>query len=218
MILESKGYVVDYKGFTNKHVGRRGFVIGGGPSCKVLKDYDLADEIVVGANHANIIAPADYLVSVDSGFVRSFREDWLQIPCVKVTRKIFQTERKYIGDPNAIYTDGKETRDSFPIHIQHVSINGSSGLLALRVACLLGLNPIYLVGIDCTTVEKQSHFHTRYKFPLSELSTNSFTEPFTRFIKANENKVEIISCSSISLLNKVIPYEDIQSLGIQWKA
>lgn len=216
----------DLKAFDKKHAGERGFVIGGGSSITRLQkngfDFSrLWNEVSIGANKAYKLFEPTYLVWGDSNFFDRFKDDLFQLHCIMFYGRMFSSPR-YESPPQdnkRFYAvkrviEGKE-RYMLPLSFNDpISFWQNSGVVALRIAYLLGCNPIYLIGIDLGSYEKV-WFHDGYgksKGPGKrwyELSK----EIFIQTIEQLENEgVYVYSCSPVSPLNAVIPYVDIKNL------
>jgi len=215
---------MDISNFDNKHQGQRGFVIGGGPSIRFTAedgfDFDvLKSEITVGANKAYKLFTPTYLVWGDKNFYRRYKQDIQKLECT-----MFLSNHDTPGEEDAPKDDPRFIRLQRVLdgHGRHhvpttfagpVSFWQNSGLIALRIAYLLGLNPIYLLGMDLKKFENAAWFHDGYDFSKGP-GENWFNLVHTNFVRFFEQVegVDIYSCSSISSLNKVIPYVDIKTL------
>jgi len=100
-----------------------------------------------------------------------------------------------------------------------ISLWNNTGLACLRIAVLLGLNPIYIVGIDLTVKDKKgrTHFHNEYEperiNKTREIRTGQWLEAFDKTIKnLTTMGIDIYSCSLTSKLNSIIPYINIKEL------
>jgi hypothetical protein len=208
--------------FDNKHENKRAFVIGGGPSIDDIKksgfSFDKLDnEITFGINKAyNLLTPT-YLVFSDAYFWKHFMNEIKRVPCYKIVPD--NIIRGYKDDTLIFLRRSQTPRDIVPNTLgAPISFINNSGVATLRIAYAMGCNPIYLVGIDVKIGDDgKTHFHNDYSGLRTTPPTryNQFYTEFDRTIKAMQEKNrEIISCSENSLLNKVIPYVPITSLGL----
>jgi len=218
--------IMDIKQFDNKHKGQRGFVIGGGPSILDIKkegfNFDiLQKEITVGINKAYNLFTPNYLVGTDPYFWKTFKKEISELNCIKfcpanISKKIY-VEKKDIfilkrdKDKNqkTIITTLSET----------VPMWNNSGVTGLRIAHVLGLNPIYLLGIDIQhkDSEGRTHFHTDYEKNRVVKTTpkrySLFFESFKKTIEAlKEKNIKVVSCSKNSKLNDIISFNSITKL------
>jgi hypothetical protein len=194
-----------------KHCGKRGFVVGGGASIGALLDEGfepsvLDTEIVVGANKAYKFCRLSYFASVDPSFIQRFSAEINLLDCVKFIPERY--EQGLLVNSVVKLPDPKlrHKRSTLPTGFLTMSHVGGSGTFAIRVAYLLGLNPIYLIGFDCTRLHGKSHFHNDYPKPLLEEQAKAFYLALATLVDNLSKNVAIYSCSSISLLNARIPY------------
>jgi len=213
----------------NKHSGNRGFVVGGGPSIIDIQDsgFDfktLQREITVVANQAYKLLDPTYLVAIDGSSWRQFGINMQAVDnCIKFCpdnvakslgiKNVYILERakKVDGMYGTIFKSFKDPIPMWP----------NAGVTCLRIAYVLGLNPIYLVGIDMIRVDAsgRTHFHNDYsEREKSKTKDKRYIQFYDNFILTINDLqklgINIISCSKTSKLNSVIPYVDIQNLGI----
>lgn len=206
--------------FDNRHADHRCFIIGGGSSIDIIKSSGfsfekLSNEITFGVNKAyNLLIPT-YLVFSDAYFWKHFQNQIKKLTCYKI---VPDNIIKGYKDETLIFLRRSQTpRDILPTTLASpVSFINNSGVAALRIAYVMGCNPIYLVGIDVKIGEDgKSHYHNDYKGLRSTPPTryNQFYTEFERTIKAMKGKnKEVVSCSKTSLLNKIIPYIPITDI------
>lgn len=218
------------RAFNNKHAGKKGYVIGGGPSIlelQVRSDLSLLSlqkEITVGANKAYRIYEGfepTYLAFCDWKFCVLYGKEMArEIPTtVKFTKELYinriqiDIPRLY-GIPVNKENQGKGILStSFDEPMAFPNAGGT----ALIIAYLLGLNPIYLVGIDCKNYYGVTQFHNDYdrKDQDRRIESGLYERMLIVFesllSQLKECGIEVYSCSSISDLNQFIPYVDIRS-------
>ena len=93
-------------------------------------------------------------------------------------------------------------------------------MIALRIAHVLGLNPIYLIGIDLCPEDvgaENFNFHNDYDIQrqskISDLKIERFRKYFVEAIdELVKRSVEVFSCSPRSSLNAHIPYVSLESI------
>lgn len=204
--------------FDGLHRGRRGFVVGTGMSIAVVFDEmhvspdRLDGEIVVGCKQVHRRVKLTYWVSMDLDFYARERALLARSPVVKFTPALAD----HGDDPTLVCLPAREamtTSATLPIRLADVGTGGDTGVVALRIAYVLGLQPIYLLGMNDPIHRGRLHFHDESRRPRSPGTVASMGEPMRALIRAIERAgVEVYSCSPISELNRVVPYVDIRTL------
>lgn len=204
----------------NFYEGRRGFVVGGGPS---ISEYDknlltkLDSEIVIGTNKSYKIINPTYTVIGDSWYYDTFTEEIELLKHEVIfpsTIKLRQILNHYVILNRKDQPD-KEVPTSFK---NPISFKNNAGCTALRVAYLLGCNPIYLVGIDCRLELEpdrvRTHWHEYYpqnRRP-SKDRLKVFYNLWTDLIGKMSESRKIYSCSPTSELNKFVEWIDLKNV------
>ena len=204
----------------NQHEGSRGFLIGGGPSIKKYKDdgfnFRLLDtEITVGTNKAYLLCNLKYLVFIDSWFWKTFSYEVLEL----TNTTIIHPNLPNIKSPSSsnFIKFRRKTKDELPTGFDNISLYNNSGVTALRVCYLLGLNPIYLIGVDLNQDDfkkKNGNFHNHYKLNNRKATSSNrcinFLNSFETVIsKLHEKNITVVSCSPTSPLNNIIPFKPL---------
>jgi hypothetical protein len=153
--------------YRNIHAGKRGFIMATGPSVARQHIGWLKDEIVVGINfahkitlhvtHRNPVAwIPTYMTTADDRVLNNLADEWAALDTKVVLTDTCMLRAKY-NHPNCIsgtgvsilYRPNKFIWDcTVPIQVHRAS--STVGHVALPFALFLGLNPIYLIGCDCT--------------------------------------------------------------------
>jgi len=217
---------MDLANFDKKHLDQRGFVIGGGPSILDIQNRGflfskLKKEITIGVNKAYKLLTPNYLLWTDGYFWKEFHEEINIIKCIKfcpnnvakkfgvVGKNIYILRRDRDVDKNTL---SNSLKDPMPMW-------NNSGITGLRLAYVLGLNPIYLIGIDIQRInsENRTHFHTDYDNnrikKTKDVRYDKFYEAFAITIKDLKAKgITVFSCSETSRLNNIIQYVDLLTL------
>lgn len=223
---------VDYKIYDNIHKGKRGFVIGGGHSIRDLLNDGfnfglLENDICIGVNKAYELLDLDYFLFTDAYFWDNFKDEIKNLNCIKFAPNDI-AQARCIGEAGSSdkFQIVKRAPGSYGASVMapntfngEVSFWNNSGVSALRIAHILGLNPIYLVGIDLTMKNDNddTHFHNAYSAnrvgKVGDSRYHVFYSAFEQTIKPlQEQGVKIFSCSAVSKLNNLIPFIDINTI------
>jgi hypothetical protein len=209
--------------FDKLHLNQRGFIIGGGPSILDLQeegfDFEqLKKEITVGSNKAYKLFEPTYLFCLDRYYIREFKQELIDIASIKFIPNGYN--KFNIPNTYNLLKDKVKTKHILPKNFTSpIPMSNNSGVASLKLAYLLGLNPIYLIGIDITHTDEQgrTHFHNDYdKNRIIKTKPDRyglFYDSFLETLKALKDKnIEVISCSSVSKLNSDIPFVNINTL------
>lgn len=207
--------------YSNKHQGRRGFIIGSGPSLRnVLSSnftFDVfAKEIIVAVNQSYKLGKPNYIVSLDPGFCGRNAGKFPREPS---TRFVFPQWVNETPETNErrIRIRVQENCSDIPYTFSSVFPPlQNSGVLGIVIGYLLGLNPIYLLGFDGVKLGGKTHFHMDYgHWKLNDGQVHSFFKKHLAVVNIlNDRGVTFYSCSPISLLNEVIPFKDITKIFV----
>jgi hypothetical protein len=128
--------------FNNIHKERRGFIACNGPSLNNIDVTKLAGEIVFGLNRGYLKEglPITYLVTIDKLIEDQFRTEFEAYKCkAKFSHSLRNSNRLWwTGDIPKFSPD-----ISKPIWQGHSVTN-----VALQIAYYMGLNPVYIIGMD----------------------------------------------------------------------
>ena len=209
------------------------FVIGGGPSLVEFDFSKLKDRTTIAVNKAIFDVPSpDYFITVDYIFLkRQGVHNRKQFFDSIITTKVFVVNLSipYIQETAGRIVDVRNHRvyelNEFDLIIKSRKTEGigytfkdfrtglSSGYCALQLAIVLGYTKIYLLGIDLNQ-DKKTHYHEGYGERPSKFNRripiylHHFREGIEQ-IKKDGKEIEIISLSSVSQLNKNLPYQDV---------
>ena len=138
------------------YAGRRGFVMGNGPSLMKTDVRRLRDEVTIGSN-------ALFLIHEFMGYRPTFHtvEDVLvaedrarELNAMRGTIKIFPRDLAYClkQDDATIYVNFRRNYAGFPKFSDRFDDicywGGTVSMLNLQLAYYLGCNPIYMIGFD----------------------------------------------------------------------
>lgn len=207
----------------NKHKGRKGVIIGGGPSLGELIDHDypfhqLKDNYtIIGANIAFKYLHLDYLLFLDGWFWQSFHKS---INELKDTIKLSQVgyENKYKPPVSEEIVTIPTKHVYFPLLEKDTIYCNNTGSGMLSLSSYLGFKELYLFGFDMKTQNNKKNFHEDYvnngKTDRKNKQLKMHYENVKEIIKILESTYnkKIFSCSNISRLNNHIEYIDPWSL------
>ena len=181
------------------------FLIGGGPS---LYGFDFnrleGKGRIIAVNKAFFYVPfADMMIAMDQQFY-----DWLKKG--QLSKAITAAFHKFQGlkvwvDSNNSAMDGVHFifRWNLPeltnTMKQGVWCGNNTGVGALTLACLLGCNPIYLMGYDACHKGKRTHFHSGYIVGQSPGTATNFIKHFNSLAgQIRKRGISVINLSPIS--------------------
>jgi len=212
--------------FDNVHKNKRGFLIGGGPSILDIIDQGfsfklLESEITIGINKAYKLLTPNYLVFSDPYFWNNFKEEIQKVSCLKICPD--SLAKKFKIEDSDIFVVKGNLEESEVTYVKSLSeivpIWNCSGLFGLRIMYAMGLNPIYLIGIDLVKENGRgrTHFHTDYDPKrVSQTKPKRIDEFFKCFVKTikglEKEGAKIYSCSKSSILNKIIEYVNLKGV------
>lgn len=211
--------ILEKSNFDHLHEGERGYVIGGGASIVSLInngfDFCLLDnEITIAVNQAYKLGNPKYITSVDTGFLGRNKGKFPPHPALRflLPKQVIKTSE--CG--NRIVTLQKQEGDCpFPTFLTDPLPNiPNSGAFGILLAYLLGLNPIYLIGFDGVKIEGDTHFHNDYgNWKLNDGQVAAMISHSRRVIEVLfERGITIYSCSSVSLLNDILEFVDLNEV------
>jgi len=139
----------EFERFKDIYKGQRGFIIACGPS---LKDIDLSllnEEIVLGTSLAyKSGVKLDYSFMGDKKVASQFWKDMYYLPFhLFVSRSIMLTY--FLDRPRTYYFSGSPEK-KFHTNLSSGVLHGggTSTFLAMQMAYWMGLDPVYVVGLD----------------------------------------------------------------------
>ena len=210
----------------------RVFIICGGPS---LRDFDFSklkneDTITVNKSIFDVPSP-NYFITVDYTFLQKINIS--QFKSIK-TRKVFVVDFHFpfLKEQNGLIVDTRTNLiyylNAFDFVVKSYKAEGigysfddfrtglNSGYCALQLAVILGYKEIYLLGLDLN-VDKATHYHGGYGEGKSsfkcklETYCNYFGVGLGLLI-SNRRGIKVISGSSTSRLNQIIPYVNVNEV------
>lgn len=213
------------------------YVIAGGAS---LKNFDfklLENKTTIVSNKSIFDVPnANYFITTDYTFLNHLKKEgqyneWKNTECMKffVANCIspsIQINNGEIKDVRYDLTYELQDFDRIVIcksakdigyNFDNFNSGYNSGYSSFQLAVILGYNPIYLLGMDMISSNKNTHYHEGYGKSISRMNTNldNYSKHFLNILeklKIEKPDLKVISCSSISLLNQVIEYKPIEEI------
>lgn len=140
----------------NRHAGSPGFVIGNGPSLRAQDLERLTRHVSIASNRIYLIyketnwRPTYYSLA-DTLLIQRESDRIVSFDMPVFTRKV---NRKHFQDPgDVIFLDQLKDENRYQHGFSHnilegLSIDRSVTQINLQIAYYLGLNPVYLIGID----------------------------------------------------------------------
>lgn len=191
-------------------IGRRCFVVGGGPSLRGFDWSQLDGELSIGTNRAFEKYDPSIMFSMDYKL-------WTYIENGKLGAEAQQRYYNYKGNrvwsslgnfifPGEIYTilrPNPAPRSPSIGSVRMLDVAHNSGYGALNLAAALGANPIYLLGFDMHGDKKgnQKWWHDGYPDRQSEGVYETFKMDFNRFAPVlRDSGFEVINLNSKSSL------------------
>lgn len=201
----------------------KGFILGSGPSFnqnEILKLSKNGSNVLIAANFNKlfILLEPDYIVFYDVYVWKTYWKELIQLKNSKkllpenlsIQKQVLNYDNFYIfkrGNCNLLISENFN---------EGISLKNNCGVVCLRIAYLLNLNPIYLFGID---LNNNTHFHAEYDRKRENLTSlkrvNEFYEIFRDTILAIKKvkpEINIYSCSKTSRLNDIIKYKDVTEI------
>lgn len=194
------------------------YVVGCGPSLRGFDWQLLKDKTTIAINGSISEVPdPDYFLTADSGMairmaIRMTTNNlWGKAP-VKIlvmapTHKQYEKVKPYLSFYDRVIApysyDGE-----ISLELGKFATGRNSGFCGMQFAVILGAKRIHLLGMDLHTKGGE-----HYKDDYSRLDVKRLDEFFNNFVRAigllREAGVEIVSHSSSSRLNDLIPYEEL---------
>jgi len=212
-------------------MGKTCFIVGGGPSLSEFNFNSLRnkDTIVVNKSVFDVPNP-NFFISVDYTFLKKVnRTQFLNSPCAKVfvadmSYPFLQEREGRIVDTrfNLVYQLNEydliiksRKQAGIGLTFKDFRTGKNSGFCALQLAVVLGYTEIYLLGLDLVTNNSATptHYHGGYgekteKFNSKLLTYYNFFKQGLEMLHSTSPEIKVYSLSSISGLNKIIPYRD----------
>lgn len=172
------------EGLRNLHRGRRGWIVGNGPSVR-LEDLARipAGDIVFCFNrfylsYGDHPLREDYVVSADTLMIEDFGQEMIDIAAGRPLFAIGLVKVKHLTGDFVYLPPGNNYLPLFSNELaRSVSIGGSSVFVALQVALHMGLRDLVLYGLDYS-FSMNLRRDPRYPFPVSMNDNNHFIRAY----------------------------------------
>ncbi len=201
------------------------YIIGGGSSLTGFDFSRLKGRDTIAVNMAALDVPSPtYCITADSnifkklceGYFKGVDTTWVLVTnpnhcSMKWKDGRFIGKSGYVYDlfkPNMIIRNAGVEGIGFSFNDFRTGYN--SGFCAFQLAVLLGYRKICLLGFDMTIQKTQSHYHDRYKGKrIADATLDQYYDNFALALATLNKKtnIEVVSCSKISRLNRLIPYQ-----------
>ncbi len=210
------------------------YIVGGGTSLSGFDFSRLADKNTIVINKSIFDVPnSDYFITMDYTFLSKINNKLSIFNSIRTT-KVFVADfsSSSMKNINGAIVDTRFNLtyklDNFDVIVKAYHQKGigttfkefctglNSGFCALQLALLLGYKNIYLLGIDLA-INNKTHYHEGYNQHIDRFKTslisylNNFILGFNQ-IKEKFPNAHIYSCSSISLLNNIIPFVGLDTI------
>lgn len=206
------------------------FIIGGGSSLRGFDFEKLRYEDTIAVNMAALDVPdPTYCITADSGIFRKINKGYfkgIDTTWVLVTNPNHATMKwidgKFINHKTGfvynLFSVNMVIRnsgtDGIGFSFKDFKTGYNSGFCGLQLAVLLGYKKIHLLGFDLLPEGSRCHYHEKYHG--RKIDNQTFEKYYNNFVLAldiikRQTDIQIISCSSISKLNSIIPYKPISN-------
>jgi len=215
------------------------YVVGGGSSLEDFDFYKIMNKDTIAINKAILYVPkSNYFITMDYTFLdRISRKTHNALSKARFAKQRCKKYFVVAGDNDYLVKEGENYIDKRWNYVYHLeSFNEviyskknsgfgmtiddfrhgcSSGYCGIQLAIIMGYEEIYLMGFDLNVNDNKTHFHLGYGMSAYEFQKKlnfyaGYFEKGLKQIRRTHPEIKIISCSPISRLNKIIPYEEIK--------
>lgn len=204
------------------------YIVCGGPSLQGFDFSKLKGKDVIVVNKSIMDVPwAKYFVTMDFTFLGKVPQDCLHNEATKIFIANFAPEYPYMKEHRGRIIDSRMGKvydlAKFDVVMKSRNLEGlgfsfkdfrsgeNSGFCAFQLAVLLGYKSIHLLGVDLVVKGDDTHYHGGYGGP------DKFKQRLPNYVKYWQQGVSdaltmgigVISHSRISVLNALVPYENL---------
>jgi hypothetical protein len=154
--------------------GERCYVLGGGPSLKLVDVGRLETRHVIAVNNAYELAPwIPVCFFGDLRWHNWHRAALAQFPGLKVTCR-----NELFGRPGVLVVRKRRGPYGLSTDQSEIAWNLSSGACAINLATLLGASEIVLLGFDMRKIDGKTNWHDEHPG-----EANAKRDPYARFLE-----------------------------------
>lgn len=193
-MISSNNYVD--ANIVEKWIGKRAFILGGGPSLENFDFTPLKSENTIGINKSYLKFPCNINFSMDEKLLRisSGTPEWKNFAGIKMNTEL--ASRTYHDNSVVLVKKIRDRTISFDLS-QGIYPGNNSGFGAMMLAIALGANPIYLLGIDMKVNGERTHWHTGY----ANQSATAVARSCDRFRRCFEDFADALKKQNIQIIN-----------------
>jgi len=209
------------------------FIIGGGPSAKVVDFKKLernGNDIICVNKSIEHVSHAKFFITMDYTFFRKTRMSLSDINArVEQSLFVLNKENTHIEEIGGVITDtkfnipydqlnyldsviisNKETNPGFSTNLSDFAHGNNSGYCALQLAILMKYKEIHLIGFDLIPRDNITHFHNGYNQNKKVFQQNleKYRDRIISDIKLYNNDNIFVSTRSTALKN-VVKYKGL---------
>ncbi len=208
----------------NRHLGRRVFVLGNGPSINSEDLSLLQGEISIGINASTILEKKfgfkqTYYCVSDRRFLmhsekRRYGTSEIDSSTIRVLRKdLLEYDDQYLKS-QTIYTPHLG-RDGFSSNIEMGFFYGcTTTMLAIQLASHLGCSQVYLLGVDLKYIGESPRFYPeaspQIEDPFTSVQIWNIANARKEMLQKNQR---LFGCSKNSLLRPYLEYVPLSALA-----
>lgn len=177
-------------------VGKRCFIVGGGPSLKNFDFVRIRREQTIGINRSFEYVPTDLLYFMDHDFYQQVREQdaWKRFPGVRVAPSQPVTGLKF---DETVYLVWRRLSPIVSTRLEDgVYAGTNSGLGAIMLAAAIGCKQIFLLGYDMKT-EGDTHWHPGYK----NQTASTMDLLFKDYVRDFEVMAPLLAAAEVEIIN-----------------
>lgn len=203
-----------FQSLKNSQKGKRGFVIGNGPSLKLPDLECLQDEVTIASNKIYLAfdqvkwRPSYYTVVDPIVWSKIYDIAPMHFKRIHIPQRLARQNRT----PECMVWRERGRAGNVPLPSPHFSTNFSQGVYAgatvtvenIQLAFHLGLNPIYIIGCD--------HFYSGEENVRKDQAIETSGQN-NHFIKNYREKGEVVNPAPIEIMNQA--YAEMSKFSAQ---
>lgn len=221
MIFTSQSFKM--RSLRNRHLGKRAFILGNGPSINSEDLSVLQGEITIGMNASTILEKKHgftqtYHCVSDRRFLlhpekRKYCTYELSSNTVRILRKDLMVDDDQSFKARTLYSPHLN-RDGFSNNLEMGFFYGcTTTMLAIQLAAHLGLNAVYLLGVDLKYRGESPRFYREDTPQLEDSFTSvQIWNIANAYRVLQSNRVDLFSCSSDSALRPYLPFKPLNEV------